>query len=796
MRVDLKRLQLNYSSVVQYELRCNSASMAECKGVTIPERVLAVLPSGITYHACNLEIESFNENEVHFRTTLWLNLSTKEEFEEWLQSFQETSHVTWRVRRTVPTDGVKVLFKKSYRCQHNTLPAKASTNSKQRVASKNTNCKADMMVKIRVSKFEVHKRSRSKDHPDYQAQIVLNNMHNHPVECADALKHRDVSETTKAMLTDLFQRKYGPTQAVEMLKFDLQLKHGDDYHVKAADRAVCPDIQFAHRLYRKVFKEEYGESCGEDMLNSLRERINQFNAEAGSTCMAMDVNDNQLVVAICTPLMKRVHEELKHSGELVFMDASSNMDRHGCNIFLMLTHSCIGGIPLGVLVTTSESEVVIKAALQLYTTLLSDDSFGGKGLQGPAVFMTDDCAAEQHALQQMFPSSTILLCVFHVLQATWRWLWDAKNGVQKHQRPNHLQHMKRLIYADTAEQLEQLYQQSLQDPSISVKFKKHLTTYMTRKNMWAICLRNDLNIRGNNTNNFCEAAMRVLKDKVLERTKAFSVPQLVDFVSTFLQDHYYQRLIDVANGRLEYVVTSRFMLPDRTITKENIEQVSPSQFKVKSQSGDTNYHVDTMIGHCSCPVGKTGGPCKHQAAVVKHFKKSSTNFVPVNDMNMRLQLYKIATDDLLDKFHAMCDDMAQKANKYPDVFKPAMNAMVQAYTNIKTDASLLSAMHCFGKSGVVLRKGGRMRRTGQIGVQPTATARRRPHMGRGGKRLHSGRPTKSSHVGEHAYANAHNQSAYTSAVLPVPRRKRNPAPHCLSHAVSRNKSLGKTHSAK
>ena len=70
------------------------------------------------------------------------------------------------------------------------------------------------------------------------------------------------------------------------------------------------------------------------------------------------------------------------------------------------------------------------------------------------------------------------------------------------------------------------------------KFKKYMWSYMKRKSMWALCQRLELRICGNNTNNFCEAAMRVLKDKILERTKAFSVPQLADYMSTFLQDYY------------------------------------------------------------------------------------------------------------------------------------------------------------------------------------------------------------------------------------------------------------------
>ena len=47
-------------------------------------------------------------------------------------------------------------------------------------------------------------------------------------------------------LTRFFQQKYGPTQAMEMLKYELQLKHGEDYFHKAAER-ICPDVPFAER---------------------------------------------------------------------------------------------------------------------------------------------------------------------------------------------------------------------------------------------------------------------------------------------------------------------------------------------------------------------------------------------------------------------------------------------------------------------------------------------------------------------------------------------------------------------
>lgn len=95
-----------------------------------------------------------------------------------------------------------------------------------------------------------------------------------------------------------------------------------------------------------------------------------------------------------------------------------------------------------------------------------------------------------------------------------------------------------------------------------------------RRSEWAVALRENLPERGNNTNNFCESAVRVLKDKVLSRTKAFNVPQLTDFVSSHLQDYYQRRILDVANGRLDSVVSSKSMVNPQGITKDKITQVS------------------------------------------------------------------------------------------------------------------------------------------------------------------------------------------------------------------------------
>jgi predicted outer membrane lipoprotein len=173
-----------------------------------------------------------------------------------------------------------------------------------------------------------------------------------------------------------------------------------------------------------------------------------------------NVNED-IIIAICTPLMKRVQRIVKHSGEMVFVDASGSMDRQNMRVFMMLTHSAAGGLPIGVLIMSNEQCATITAALQLYLTLIDEECFGGRGTSGSILFMTDDSIAERNALKLVFPESTLLLCAFHILQAFWRFLWDSKSGVRKESRQHLFGILKAMLYAQTKESLETLFQNAI-----------------------------------------------------------------------------------------------------------------------------------------------------------------------------------------------------------------------------------------------------------------------------------------------------------------------------------------------
>lgn len=51
------------------------------------------------------------------------------------------------------------------------------------------------------------------------------------------------------------------------------------------------------------------------------------------------------------------------------------------------------------------------------------------------------------------------------------------------------------------------------------------------------------------TNNIVEAAMCVLKDKILNRTRTYNVPQLFHFLSNTLSSYYIDKILSVISGR-------------------------------------------------------------------------------------------------------------------------------------------------------------------------------------------------------------------------------------------------------
>jgi hypothetical protein len=252
------------------------------------------------------------------------------------------------------------------------------------------------------------------------------------------------------------------------------------------------------------------------------------------------------------------------------------------------------------------------------------------------------------------------------------------------------------------------------------------------------------------------------------------------------------------------------------------------------------------MGLCSCHIGSTGAPCKHQFIVQKTFRLSSWNFVPVECVEMKQLYLQVATGQLnvpdgwfaslrrnvmlpqvpasasnpevesmevlptatedeppppasaeacpseptvattLEQLDGVFNAVRQRLTENPDLMMKPVSEFIKNFTNIKTESSLASALTCFGKySGVAAARSGRMLGSRKIGVQPESKRRRRLVVGGKSRNAH-GRPCAAAAV-------SRKKDYIRSGSLP-PRRK--VAQHSLSQCVAANQTLGKRHHAK
>ncbi|XP_034250643.1 uncharacterized protein LOC117651038 [Thrips palmi] len=277
--------------------------------------------------------------------------------------------------------------------------------------------------------------------------------------------------------------------------------------------------------------------------------------------------------------------------------------------------------------------------------IVTSDAFGGRGSQGPQIIMTDDSTSERNALKRMFPGIIALLCLFHVLQAMWRYIWDSKHKADSSDKLEIYILFRDVCYEQNEDDFKEKYESMLAFPKVKANsgLVKHFKDLYERAPEWALAYRVDLLTRGNNTNNYSEATVRLMKDLVFQRLKAYSEVQMFDFFTTRLEAFFERRLANVLNGRQEnYWKSKHFIHPSKLAPLRCEKSPQEGFYLVKNVERKTEYVVDMKHEVCSCHVGRNGAPCKHQMAVVQSFNIMSTQLLPI-DLESKLALHKIMT---------------------------------------------------------------------------------------------------------------------------------------------------------
>ncbi|KAL5237136.1 hypothetical protein ACI65C_004546 [Semiaphis heraclei] len=137
-----------------------------------------------------------------------------------------------------------------------------------------------------------------------------------------------------------------------------------------------------------------------------------------------------------------------------------------------------------------------------------------------------------------------------------------------------------------------------------------------------------------------QASIRVLKDILLHRTKAYNVVALVDFIVSIGEEYFTLRILNHAHCR--HSETNRLhskLCPNIVdLNVNDVKKISKCTYEVPSMSEKNVYYsINIENGLCTCKMGLSGSFCKHQAWIHKNIKIQSPNAPPVT-LNERHEL--------------------------------------------------------------------------------------------------------------------------------------------------------------
>ena len=125
------------------------------------------------------------------------------------------------------------------------------------------------------------------------------------------------------------------------------------------------------------------------MFEKLEEKLQEYKkSHPGATVnhQLYEGDETPLIIAIVSPLMKRVHKEIPQC------DSTSNTEEHNLKVFMMCTQSVAGALPCGILITSDEKESTLKQGFLMLKSSLPWNAFHGRGPDvGPEVILTDNC---------------------------------------------------------------------------------------------------------------------------------------------------------------------------------------------------------------------------------------------------------------------------------------------------------------------------------------------------------------------------------------------------------------------
>ncbi len=372
------------------------------------------------------------------------------------------------------------------------------------------------------------------------------------------------------------------------------------------------------------------------MITTVKTSVNEFNERHEQNfCYYGQLDDDRFSVVVLTPLMIRALR-LSQAKDVVFVNYESQVSRFGLHVFLLFVGCCVGGIPAGVVITSDDSEPVVSEGFRLYFSLVDEPV-------RPRVIFTADCPPLRNVLQSLCPSSRLLLNVFQILEAGWKWLWKLENAVDSKYRKSFYNYLQRMIYCAQPEILDIIYAEFLNDGNVQKyeNYVDYVKKLYQRRNEWAVCLHGASLRYEKASRNVVEECMRVFKEKMFKKLKSYNPSQLFHFIVGEFNTYYERKLFEVAINKNCNYFNQRLTVDEEEIAKYKVQYISESVVMLTNIKKNVHYIVNEDVNVCSCYLGEVGLACKHLTIVNNHLNVRKLYSCAISEEE-RQQLYYVA----------------------------------------------------------------------------------------------------------------------------------------------------------
>ena len=214
-----------------------------------------------------LSTSSFSGVPDHaFEATIRIHLMSKDAGEQWLQKMMDNSKCTYRYTRGRAAGLKRVLYKVDMHCQHQKKQMTPKQQHKVTLVhakpirktylhdTRNKKCNCPSTSKLTVTVPPKHSNPKTKLIESFLGtnptilKIFFN--HNHPIESANTLSFRPVSNEMKQKIFEYFQKGHTASSAYHWHETKLFLDSGEG-QLSLVDRAVNPTKSDLIHLYEE-----------------------------------------------------------------------------------------------------------------------------------------------------------------------------------------------------------------------------------------------------------------------------------------------------------------------------------------------------------------------------------------------------------------------------------------------------------------------------------------------------------------------------------------------------------------